>query len=118
MLQYCLCTVNILDITRVLKKAGTTNKNIYSPISTLSNFSKVFEKLIFIHINSSFMNPKLSKYLVVFRKNHITQHVLLKMIGTWDSMLNKGNKVKAVVCLCVCMCVCLCLLFFHHKGFS
>ena len=29
------------------------------------------------------MNPKLSKYITGFWKNHNTQHALLKMIDTW-----------------------------------
>ena len=43
------------------------------------------------------MNPKLSKSLAVFRKSHITQHALLKIIGTWDYMLKEGNKIRAIV---------------------
>ena len=43
------------------------------------------------------MKPKLSKSTAGFCKNYIIQHILLKMIGTWDYMLNKANKVGAVV---------------------
>ena len=43
------------------------------------------------------MEPKLSKYLVGFRTEHNTQHVLLKMTETWRAMLNKGNKVGAII---------------------
>ena len=43
------------------------------------------------------MKPKLSKSLAGFRKNNITQHALLKMISAWDYMLNKENKVGAIV---------------------
>ena len=39
----------------------------------------------------------MSKSLAGFRKNHITQHALLKMIRAWDPLLNKGNKVRAIV---------------------
>ena len=66
------------------------------PISTLSNFSKIFEKLIYTQINS-FMESKLSKYLAGFPKNHSTQHALLKMTEAWRCMLNKCNKVGALV---------------------
>ena len=66
------------------------------PISTLSNFSKIFQKLIYTQINS-IMEPKLPKYLAVFRKNHNTQHALLKMIETWRYMPSKNNKVWAIV---------------------
>ena len=84
------------DITPVFKKGDTTDKTNYRPISTLSNFSKVFEKMIYAQINS-FMEPKLSKFLAGFRAKHNTQHALLKMIETWRAMLNKGNKVGAII---------------------
>ena len=43
------------------------------------------------------MEVKLSKYIEGFRKNHNTQHALLNVIETWRSMLNKDNKVGAIV---------------------
>ena len=84
------------DITPVFKKSDTADKSCYRPISILSNFSKVFEKLVYNQINY-FMEPKLSKYLAGLRENGNTQYVLLKMIETWCSMLNKDSKVRAVV---------------------
>ena len=50
--------------------------------------------MILTHTNSSFMKLKLSNSLARCRKSNITQHALLKMIGTWDYLLNKGNKVE------------------------
>ena len=47
--------------------------------------------------NSSFMKFNLPKSLAGFRKRNITQYALLKTIGTWNYMLNKGNKVGAFV---------------------
>ena len=46
------------NITQVFKKGNTTDKTNYRPISTLSNFSKVFKKLIYAQINL-FMESKL-----------------------------------------------------------
>ena len=43
------------------------------------------------------MKPNQSKSSARFLKNHITQHALLKMIGTRAYMLNKGNKAEAIV---------------------
>ena len=67
------------DITPVFKKGDTTDKTNCGPISTLSNFSKAFEKMIYAQI-SSFMEPKLSKYLAGFHVKHNTQNALIKMI--------------------------------------
>ena len=67
----------------------------------ISNFSKMFEKLIYIQIKS-FIESKLSKYQEGFRKNPNTQHPLLKMIENsknkiWRSTISKGNKVGTIV---------------------
>ena len=39
------------------------------------------------------MQNKFSIYLTSFRKNHGTQHTLLKMIETWKVKINMGHKV-------------------------
>ena len=81
--------LNILkypDITPVYLKREMTDKVNYRPVSTLFNFSKIFEKLVYNVINL-FMEPKLSKYLPGFPKNHNTQHASLKMTETWCSLL-------------------------------
>ena len=86
----------IADVTPVFKKGDAIDKENYRPISTLSNFSKIFEKLVYNQI-FEFMNPKLSKYIIGFRKHHNTQHALLKMIENWRSKLNCGNKIGALI---------------------
>ena len=99
----CVASGNFPDILKyayikyaVFKKGDTTDKTNYRPINTLSNFSKVFEKLIYAQVNS-FMEPKLPKYLAGFRAKHDTQHVILKIIETWHFMLNKDNKVGPII---------------------
>ena len=84
------------DITSVFKKGDTTDRRNYRPISTLSNFSKIFEKLIYNQVNS-YMESKLSKYLAGFRRNHNTKHDLLRMIESWGALLHKGQKVDAII---------------------
>ena len=68
------------------------DKQIYRLKSTLSDLSKVLEKLIYSQINT-YRIDKFSKYLTVFCKNHNTQHALLNVIENWKSSLNKGNKI-------------------------
>ena len=51
--------------------------------------------MIFTHINSSFHQT-----VEIFSQlpyKYITKHALLKMIGAWVYMLNKGNEVGAIV---------------------
>ena len=84
------------EITPVFKKGDSTSKENYRPISTLSNFSKVFERLIHNQIND-YMENKFSVFLTGFRKNHNTQHALLRMPESWKSKLNKGYKVGSII---------------------
>ena len=64
-------------------------------MSTLTNLSKVMEKLIYSQINT-YISDKFSKNLTGFRKNHNTQHVLLNMIENWKIDLNKRNKIGTI----------------------
>ena len=59
----------------VFKKGDPTSKTDYRPMSTLSNFSKIFEKLIYLQLNNHIQN-KSSIYLTDFQKNHDTQYAL------------------------------------------
>ena len=77
-------------------KKETTDKSSHRPISNLSNFSKIFEKLIYSQVNS-YMEPKLSKYLAGFRRNHNAQNALLRMIKSWRALQNTWQKVGAII---------------------
>ena len=46
------------DITPVFKKGDTTDKTNHGPISTLSNFSKVSEKMIYAQISLFMQGPR------------------------------------------------------------
>ena len=83
-------------MTPVFKKGDPTSKTDYRPVSTLSNLSKIFEKLIYLQLNN-YMQNKLSFYLTGFQKNHRTQHALFKMIETWKTKLNMCHKVGLTV---------------------
>ena len=87
--------LKLADVCPIYKKGDMTNKENYRPISTLSNLSKVFERLIYNQIEK-FMENKLSTLLTGFRKNHSTQHALLRTIETWKTHLNKGNKIGTI----------------------
>ena len=83
------------EVKPVFKKGDLTSKTDYRPVSTLSNFSNIFEKLIYLQL-SNYMQNKFSVYLTAFQKNHGTQHALLKMIETWKTKLNMGYKVGVI----------------------
>ena len=88
-------TLKRADVTPIFKKGNDNEKENYRPVSMLSTFSKVFEKLLFEQIND-YMQSKFSKHLTGFRKNHSTQNALLVMIEKWKTILNKKLKVGAL----------------------
>ena len=55
------------------------------PVSLLSYISKVFERIISNQINE-YIEPFLFKALTRFRKNHIIQHSLLKMLENFRKL--------------------------------
>ena len=71
--------MKIAEISPVFKKLENTSKDNYGPISTLSNFIKLFESILFTQLNA-YMRKNFSKYLTSFQKNHNTQNSLLRMI--------------------------------------
>ena len=40
------------EVTPVFKKVDPTSKTDYRPVSSLSKFSKIFEKLIYLQLNN------------------------------------------------------------------
>ena len=88
-------TLKRTDVTPVFKKRNDNEKENYSPVSMLSTFSKVFQKLLFEQINDH-MQSKFSKHLTGFCKKHSTQNALLVMIEKWKTILNKKLKMGSL----------------------
>ena len=88
-------TLKRADVTPIFKKGNDNEKENYRPVSMLSTFSKVFEKLLFEQINDH-MQSKFSTHLTGSCKNHSTQNALLVMIEKWKTILNKKLKVGAL----------------------
>ena len=57
--------------------------------------SKVFERITSSQIKE-YIEQYLSNLLTGFRKNHNTQHCLLKMLEKWKEALHTGNFVDAI----------------------
>ena len=64
--------IKIAEISAVFIKLDNTSKDNYRPISTLSNFTKLFESTLFTQLNNKYMQNKFSKYLTGFRKKNNT----------------------------------------------
>ena len=79
-------------------KAGASNEiTNYRPISVLSFFSKVFEKIIYNHL-IDFMdhNNILYGYQFGFRKGYSTQQAIITLVNKIISCLDNGDLVIGV----------------------
>ena len=95
--SYCEKLMKIDEISPAFKKLDNTSKDNYRPISTLSSFTKLFERILFTQLNR-YMQIKFSKYLTGFWKNHNTQNFLIRMIKSWKFRLNKTATSKHKAC--------------------
>ena len=65
----------LADITPIIKREDSPNKENYRPVNIMPHLSEVFERILHKQIHS-FMKNKFLPYLCVFRKNldvHITR---------------------------------------------
>ena len=73
--------LKLADVSPGFKNGISTTKKNYRPISVLSSFSKVFERLLKKQM-VPFMESKLSDILCGFREGHSTQHALFRVVET------------------------------------
>ena len=85
-------------IVSPLDKGGKDKTSVsnYRPVSDLSVFSKIYERVIKNQM-VSFLEYKLSSYLSAYRKSYSTQHVLIRLIEEWKGYLDKNYYVGAVL---------------------
>ena len=82
--------LKLAEVTPLLKKADPFDKVNYRPMSLLSHVSKVYERIIY-NQTSTYFEPYFSSFLTGFRKNHNTQHSLLKMLELWKAEADLGQ---------------------------
>ena len=87
--------LKLAGVAPLFKKSDPFDKVNYRPVSLLSHVSKVYERIIFNQI-STYFEAYFSSFLTGFRKNHNTQHSLLKMLELWKEALEKGQSVGAI----------------------
>ena len=88
--------LKLADVSPTSKKDDDLNKENYRPVSILSHMSKAFERIYYKQIDR-FITSKFSPFLCGFRKNHISQYSLLKMIEVWKINLDKGNEIAVIL---------------------
>ena len=79
------------EIPPVLKKLDNTSNNNYRPISTLSDFTKIFFSFRTTIWKTS--SQKCRRFPI----NHDTSHSFLRMIESWKVQLNNGTKVGTII---------------------
>ena len=89
-------TLKVSQVTSVYKSGDATNPANYRPISTLSSFSKVFEKLIYDQLYTFFKKCSiLYKYQFGFRKGYSTDQAILEITDSLTHIPNKLIKIAA-----------------------
>ena len=71
-------------------------KTNYRPVSVLSIFSKIFEKILEQQLSDFFENI-FNPYLCAFRRDHGCQITLLRLLEDWRNALVKNQYVAAVL---------------------
>ena len=94
----CPDELKVAKVFPVYKSGDKTNISNYRPISVLSFFSKVFEKIVYNHVIDFIdTNNLLSKQQFGFRKNHSTNHAVITLIDRISAALDSGRALLLVV---------------------
>ena len=82
----------LAKIVPIFKSGDVEDPNNYRPISLLSNFNRIFEKLVYTRM-ISFINTHNLLYNAQygFRKSHSTQHAILDIVNSIQSNMDKGH---------------------------
>ena len=82
--------LKMAKIIPIFKTDDNTDPNNYRPISLLSNFNRIFEKLIFKRMESFIeQNNLLSPSQYGFRKTLSAQHAILDIVSTIQTNMDK-----------------------------
>ena len=84
-------SIKIDEVVPIFKKGGSIQANNYRPISLLSQFSKVLEKLICNRLHHYVENYNLlSKHLYGFRRNSSSTHTLCNI---YEKLLKRADNI-------------------------
>ena len=88
-------TLKVSQVTPVYKSGDVTNPGNYRPISVLSPFSKILEKLVYNQLYDFLEKHNiLYRYQFGFRKGHSTEQAIFEITDTLKQALDK----KLVTC--------------------
>ena len=87
-----LINLKIAKVIAIHKKGSTDNPSNYRPITLLSAFSKIFEKLMHKRLyNFLEINELIHPLQFGFRKKHSTTHTLISMTEHIKSSIESGK---------------------------
>ena len=87
----------IAKVILIYKGDDTTNPGNYRPISLLSVFDKLLEKLMYNRLDLFLYKHEIfHKYQFGFRKNHATTNALTEVIDYIYKSLDEGNYVFGI----------------------
>ena len=78
------------------KKGDRSDKKNYRPVSVLSTFSKIIERILKNQI-VKYIDTFLSPFVSAYRKHYISQHVLIRLLEEWKKGMDNGNYVGAIL---------------------
>lgn len=89
--------MKVAKVIPILKKGDPTDMNNLRPISLLSSFSKIVEKIVDEQLRSFLEeNDLLDKHQYGFRSGHSTEHAITDMINFITEEIQKNNKIAAI----------------------
>ena len=91
--------LKIAKVIPIFKAGDKSSMDNYRPISLLSSFSKILEKLVALRLMSYLSeNNILSKWQFGFRSGHSTSHPLVHFLNKITDALNKKKHSIAIFC--------------------
>ena len=83
----------------IFKRGDEWDISNYRPISLLTSFSKVVEKLIYVRLQDHITaNSILSKDQYGFRTNHSTEQAIFTLLNNILGAMNDNQKVGSIFC--------------------
>jgi hypothetical protein len=91
--------MKIAKVVPIFKGGDTLSMDNYRPISLLSNFSKILEKVMCNRLTNYLESNKLiSKYQFGFRKKHSTVHPILHLLNEVSEASSRKKYTLAIFC--------------------
>ena len=89
--------LKLANVVPIFKSGESDKVTNYRPISVLSFFSKIFEKIIYNYV-VHFMdkNDTIYKHQFGFRKKHSTHHAIITLVDKITSSLDSGDIIIGV----------------------